>query len=145
MGEANTVSGAVLFPVVIAAFYVWQVVAWVAARGRWERLYAEVPLLRRPRQPCFMDGVTWRLGCLLQDGACFLRALGRLLLTALPVLSGGALLVAVLTVVAVPLVPAYGLLGGLLAGAVVFAGVSVPFIKAMDRLSHPPSAPQRGT
>ncbi len=92
-----------------------------------------------------MGSVTWHLACLLQNGNAQLRRLVNLLVDMLPFIGSGALLIAVLTVVAVPLVPAYGLLGGLLAGAVVFAGVSVPFIKAMGRLSRPPSAPQRGT
>lgn len=126
MGEANTVPEAILFPVAVAVFYVWQVVAWIAARGRWERHYAGWPVSKRPRQPRFMDGVT--------------RGLGGLLLTGLPFLSGAALLFATLVFVAVPLAHAFGLLGGLSAGAVVFAGVSVLFGKALGRF-HRQSRP----
>lgn len=122
----------VLLPLLVLgvpAFWLWQFLAWIVARGRWARIYGNEQR-RSHLRPRFMDSVARHVAGALVEGASLLRALGALFLIALPVVASSALLFFVLVIVVLPLVPAFGLLGALAIGGVVSAGIMVPFIMA---------------
>lgn len=127
----------VLLPLATVGFWVWHLMAWIIARGRWAYQSQEgsAPLsgMTRPR---FMGTLAMLLAHCIMDLTEVLTALGGLFLIALPMLMGCALLLAVLSIVVVPLAGEIGLVAELLAGAVVFGGVSVPFILAQTTLAR---------
>ncbi len=122
-----------LFILGVPAFWLWQFLEWIVARGRWTRIYGYERRHSHLR-PRFMDGVTRHIAGAAVNGASFLRTLGALFLSALPILASSALLFSILVIVVLPLVPAFGLLGAMAIGGVVSAGIMVPFTMAADRM-----------
>ena len=135
MDEGVTDAGAVAVLMAVILFWLWQFLAWVVAIGRWERRHAGIlPSRRYEKRPRFMGDIAWYLACSIRNGTDFLRTLGTVFLAGLPVLIGSTLLLFVLAGVAIPLIPRIGFLGGLLAAAVVYGGVAIPFMRASYHL-----------
>lgn len=105
-------------------FIAWQVGAWLIARGRWQRAKKAG---RDAPEPAFLGAMADWLGSVMAD-------FGEIMKSALPLLCGVAWGGAVLGLIGLPLVDAYGLVAALAGGALVYAAGAVPFCMALQRL-----------
>lgn len=107
-----------LIPLAVVLFWAWQLCAWTLAFGRWQRMGGP--------KPVFMGNVTLSLAELLLD-------LGHVVRAVLPFLAAGAFLIWTIASVAV-LARDIGWIGAVVAGIVVYLGVTMPACLVLERL-----------